>query len=177
MNPLTITNYSKNAHDLTQSFMIFLSSLQKLLQLTCTFTVGSDIIHLLDSTEPDISLDLHNKSNVRRGSVQQMFYYRRGSRLDPLVSGSQSPKFPKIYVCKNIPSHNSIFSARDVICHTLSVNLKHFPQCSKLYRSHHCMHASAASAIFSFHLSNFLKQRSLYPVRLCCPFLFRNPTY
>ena len=53
-----------------------------------------DIIHLLDSAEPDIrfvvqieadvgrseaesniSLDLHNKSNVRRGSVQQMFYY------------------------------------------------------------------------------------------------------
>ena len=52
------------------------------------------IIHLLDSSEPDIrfvvqieadvgrsetksniSLDLHNKSNVRRGSVQQMFYY------------------------------------------------------------------------------------------------------
>ena len=52
------------------------------------------IIHLLDSAEPDIrfvvqikadvgrseaesniSLDLHNKSNVRRGSVQQMFYY------------------------------------------------------------------------------------------------------
>ena len=53
-----------------------------------------NIIHLLDSAEPDIrfvvqikadvgwskaesniSLDLHNKSNVRRGSVQQMFYY------------------------------------------------------------------------------------------------------
>ena len=50
-----------------------------------------DIIHLLDSAEPDIrfvvrievdveaesniSLDLHNKSNVRRSSVQQMFYY------------------------------------------------------------------------------------------------------
>ena len=53
-----------------------------------------DNIHLLDSAEPDIrfvvqieadvgrieaesniSLDLHNKSNVRRGSVQQMFYY------------------------------------------------------------------------------------------------------
>ena len=52
------------------------------------------IIHLLDSAEPDIrfvvqieadvgrseaesniSFDLHNKSNVRRGSVQQMFYY------------------------------------------------------------------------------------------------------
>ena len=52
------------------------------------------IIHLLDSTEPDfrfvvqieadvglsfassnISLDLQNKSNVRLGSVQQMFYY------------------------------------------------------------------------------------------------------
>ena len=52
------------------------------------------IIHLLDSAEPDIrfvvqieadvgrseaesdiSLDLHNGSNVRRGSVQQMFYY------------------------------------------------------------------------------------------------------
>ena len=50
-------------------------------------------IHLLDSAEPDIrfvvqievdvgrseaesniSLDLHNKSNVRRGYVQQMFY-------------------------------------------------------------------------------------------------------
>ena len=53
---------------------------------------GSDIIHLLDSAEPDIrfvlqieadvgrreaniNLDLHNKSNVRGGSVQQMFYY------------------------------------------------------------------------------------------------------
>ena len=54
----------------------------------------SHITHLLDSAEPDIrfvvqmeadvgrseaesniSLDLHNKSNVRRGSVQQMFYY------------------------------------------------------------------------------------------------------
>ena len=54
----------------------------------------SAIIHLLDSAEPDIrfvtqieddvgrseaefkvSLDLHNKSNVRRGSVQEMFYY------------------------------------------------------------------------------------------------------
>ena len=53
-----------------------------------------NIIHLLDSAEPDIrfvvqiepdvgrseaesniSLNLHNKSNVRRGSVQQMFYY------------------------------------------------------------------------------------------------------
>ena len=53
-----------------------------------------DIIHLLDSAGPDIrfavqieadvgrseavsniSLDLHNKSNVRRASVQQMFYY------------------------------------------------------------------------------------------------------
>ena len=54
----------------------------------------ADNIHLLDSAEPDIrfavqieadvgrseaesniSLDLHNKSNVRRGSFQQMFYY------------------------------------------------------------------------------------------------------
>ena len=53
-----------------------------------------DNIHLLDSAEPDIgfvvqieadvgrseaesniSFDLHNKSNVRQGSVQQMFYY------------------------------------------------------------------------------------------------------
>ena len=53
-----------------------------------------NIIHLLDSVKPDIrfvvqneadvgrseaesniSLNLHNKSNVRRGSVQQMFYY------------------------------------------------------------------------------------------------------
>ena len=47
-----------------------------------------DIIHLLDSAEPDIrfvvrieadesniSLDLHNKSNVWRGSAQQVFYY------------------------------------------------------------------------------------------------------
>ena len=51
-------------------------------------------VHLLDSAEPDIrlvvqikadvgrgeaeshiSLDLHNKSNVGRGSVQEMFYY------------------------------------------------------------------------------------------------------
>ena len=58
------------------------------------FFASSDIIHLLDSAEPDIrfvlqieadvgrseaesniSLDLHNKSNVRRGAVQQMFYY------------------------------------------------------------------------------------------------------
>ena len=56
--------------------------------------IEADIIHLLDSAEPDIgfvvqieadvgrseaesniSLELHNKSNVRRGSVQQMFYY------------------------------------------------------------------------------------------------------
>ena len=86
-------------------------------------------------------------------------------------------KFPNICVCKNTPSHNSILSAGYVICHTLSVNLQYFPQYSKLYQSHHCMHASAASAIFSFHLSNFLKQRTLYPMRLCCPFLFRNPTY
>ena len=61
--------------------------------MTCTLTVGSDIIHLLDNAEPDIrfvvqieadvgrseaesniNLDLHNKSNVRRGSVQQVFY-------------------------------------------------------------------------------------------------------
>ena len=54
----------------------------------------TNIIHLLDSAEPDIQfvvqieadvgrseaesnirLDLHNKSNVRRGTVQQMFYY------------------------------------------------------------------------------------------------------
>ena len=53
-----------------------------------------NIIHLLDSAKPDIrfvvqieadvgrskaesniSFDLHNKSNVRQGSVQQMFYY------------------------------------------------------------------------------------------------------
>ena len=54
----------------------------------------ANTLHLLDSAEPDIrfvlqieadvgrseaesniSLDLHNKSNVSRGSVQQMFYY------------------------------------------------------------------------------------------------------
>ena len=65
-------------------------------QILCHVGVTSccNIIHLLDSAEPDIrfavqieadierseaesniNLDLHNKSNVRRGSVQQMFYY------------------------------------------------------------------------------------------------------
>ena len=58
--------------------------------------LGVVVIHLLDSAEPDIrfvvqieddverseaesniSLDLHNKSNVRLGSVQQMFYYAK----------------------------------------------------------------------------------------------------
>ena len=56
--------------------------------------VGGSTIHLLDRAESDvrfvvqieadvgrseaesnIGLNLHNKSNVRRGSVQQMFYY------------------------------------------------------------------------------------------------------
>ena len=63
----------------------------------------ADNIHLLDSAEPDIrfvvqieadvgrsfassniSLDLHNKSNVRRGSVQQMFYYAEISLNDSI---------------------------------------------------------------------------------------------
>ena len=58
--------------------------------------LGAVVILLLDSAEPDIrfvvqieddvewseaesniSLDLHNKSNVRRGSVQQIFYYAK----------------------------------------------------------------------------------------------------
>ena len=109
--------------------------------------------------------------------LEQQIKLRHRSRLDPLVTGSQSPKFSKICVCKNILSHNSLFSARDVMCHTLSVNLEHFPQCLKLYQLLHCMHASTTSAIFSFHLSNFLKQRGLYHVCLCCLFLFYNPTY
>ena len=62
--------------------------------MTSYLNNGYSIIHLLDNAEPDIrfvvqieadvgrseaeskiSFDLHNKSNVRRGSVQQMFYY------------------------------------------------------------------------------------------------------
>ena len=56
-----------------------------------------------------------------------------------------------ICVCKNILSHNSIVSARDVICHTLSVNLEHFPQCSKLYQSHHTIASTRARPLpFSY---------------------------
>ena len=65
--------------------------------------------------------------------------YSPQARIQTGSSGFWKPvtKVPKnICVCKNIPSHNSIFSALDVICHTLSVNLEHFPQCSKLYQSH-----------------------------------------
>ena len=40
--------------------------------MTCTFTVGSDIIHLLDSAEPDILSA--QKSNVMRGPVQHIFF-------------------------------------------------------------------------------------------------------
>ena len=36
------------------NFSAFFSSIQKLLKMTCTFTLGSDIIHLLGSAEPDI---------------------------------------------------------------------------------------------------------------------------
>ena len=67
--------------------------------LVSSSSIKHDNIHLLDSAEPDIqfvvqfednvgrseaesniSLDLHNKSNVRRGSVQQMFYYAQTTK-------------------------------------------------------------------------------------------------
>ena len=37
--------------------------------------IREDIIHLLDSAEPDIRFVVQVESNVRRGSIQQMFYY------------------------------------------------------------------------------------------------------
>ena len=67
---------------------------RRLIRAIYFLTKVGDIIHLLDSAEPDIrfvvqmeadvgrseaessiSLDLHNKSNVRQGSVQQVLYY------------------------------------------------------------------------------------------------------
>ena len=77
----------------------------------------ASVLKLLQRINPSKSAGIDNLTGK---------FLKEQARIQSGSSGFWKPvtKVPKnMYVCKNIPSHNSIFSAPNVICHTLSVNL------------------------------------------------------